>query len=226
MEIERSLVFIWEDEEWIKKILIAGGLMLTGFGAIGVAGWLAELSRRVANDEDTPLPEWDDIGRYFVIGLKYLGIIFLWALPVILLIVAISLISVFAFTQEDPTALAAVITVFSICIYVLFFIYVLLITLLVMPLWVQLAEDTAFGELVNPTPSWKLLRANLGGYLVVMLVTWMATMAASLVGTLLCVVGVFFTGIITQAFFAHMVGQATAQARENLEHQPAVPVVD
>lgn len=224
MDIERSLRFIWEDEDWIKKLLIAAVLTITGIGGIGTAGWLAELARRVANDEDEPLPDWDDIGKYFIYGLKYMAVAFIWSLPIIVLIVGISLVSVFSFTQDDNSAVFGVFMFSSICIFILTFVYILFLTMMMMPLWVQLAEDTPFGELVNPARTWTLLRANLAGYLVVMLITWLATFIASLAGAILCGIGLIFTGVIAQIFFAHLVGQATAQARFNLENQPAVPV--
>lgn len=224
MDIERSLRFIWEDEDWIKKVLIAAVLMITGIGGIGTAGWLAELARRVANDEDEPLPDWDDIGRYFINGLKYMAVAFIWSLPVTALIVGISLVSVFSFTQDDSSAVFGIFMFSNICIFFLTFVYIMFLTMMMMPLWVQLAEDTPFGELVNPARTWTLLRANLTGYLVVMLITWLATFVASLAGTILCGIGLIFTSVIAQIFFAHLVGQATAQARLNLENQPAVPV--
>ena len=224
MDLEHSLKFILEDENWIKKVLIGAVLMITGIGSLAVTGYLAEVARRSADNEEKLLPEWDDIGRYFMLGLKYMAIAFIWSLPVILLIVSISLLSIFAFSQDNPGAIAGVITVFSICIYTLVFIYILLLTMLMMPLWVQLADDNPFGDLINPASTWKLLRANLAGYMVVMLITWLATMLASLAGAFLCGVGVLFTAVIAQIFFAHLVGQATAQARENLEKTPAVPV--
>lgn len=224
MDIEHSFKFIFEDEDWIKKILIAAVLMITGIGAFAVTGYLAEVARRSANNEEQLLPQWEDIGQFFILGLKYMAIAFIWSLPAILLIFTLSLLSVFAFTQDDPGAIAGVVTVFSLCIYTMVFIYILLLTMLMMPLWVQLADNTPFGDLINPGSTWKLLRANLAGYIVIMLITWLAAMAASLVGTLLCGVGVFFTSVIAQVFFAHLVGQATAQARETLNHSPAVPV--
>lgn len=224
MDIEHSLKFIWEDEEWIKKILIAVVLMITGIGSLAVTGYLAELARRSAHNEKQLLPEWEDIGRYFMLGLKYMAIAFVWSLPVIFLIVTISLLSIFAFSQDDPGVIAGVITVFSICIYTFIFFYILLLTMLMMPLWVQLAEDTPFSDLISPASTWKLLRANLAGYMVVMLITWLAAIVASLAGAFLCGVGVLFTAVISQLFFAHLVGQATAHARETLENIPAVPV--
>ncbi len=73
MDLERAFMYIWQDKDWPTKILIAAALMITGIGAIGVLGWIAELSRRVAVGEEDLLPEWDRIGDYFLSGIKLAG---------------------------------------------------------------------------------------------------------------------------------------------------------
>jgi len=221
MEIERAIRFIWEDEDWLKKIFIAAVLSITGIGGIALIGWMAELARRVADNEENPLPDWNDIGKYFITGLKYTAVVLIWALPIIILVLFTSILTVVAASMDDPGPMLVFVSISSICIYVFVFVYTLIITLLAMPLWVRLAEEIPFGDLVNPVGTWELLRANLGGYLIAMLVSWLVVFAASL-GTIACVVGVFFTGALAQAIFAHLAGQATAQARLNLENKPAV----
>lgn len=223
MEIERTLKFIWEDEDWLKKILIAAALLLTGVGSIGVIGWMAELASRVAaNNEENPLPEWEEIGQYFLNGLKYIGVTAIWSLPALLLIIFSSILPMVLTAVDDAEALIAIISILVLCMNILVFFYILVVALLAMPLWVQIGEDISFGELINPANALKLLRANAGGYIVALLVSWLAMTIASL-GSIACLIGVFFTSAVSQAMFAHLTGQATAQARLNLENQPAVP---
>ena len=223
MEFERAINFIWKDEDWLKKILIAAVLLLTGIGSIGVIGWMAELARRVAANEENPLPEWDDIGQYFINGLKFFAVTAIWSIPATILIGISSLLPMLLTAFDEPNALIALFGIMVVCLNLLVFLYILVVTLLSMPLWVRVAEDTPFAELINPANAWQLLRANAGGYVVAMLVSWLAMLVASF-GTIACIIGVFFTSAISQSIFAHLTGQATAQARLNLENQPTVPV--
>lgn len=226
MNLERSFSYIWEDKDWITKILIASALMLTGIGGIAVIGWVAEIARRVAHGEEDTLPEWDRIGDFFLIGLKYMGISLIWALPIILPIILISI--VFAggsMIADDPGPLFAAFGLVNVCIAMLAMIFGLAISLLVPPLLVLLAEGESFSKLINPKHAWELFKANAGGYIVAMLITWLASTLLAMVGTLLCGIGVLPAGVISQLIMGHLTGQATAQARENIESLPEVPEV-
>ena len=78
--------------------------------------------------------------------------------------------------------------------------------------------------MVNPRPAWTLFRANIGGYLIAMLVGWLITVVMSSFGVLACLVGIFFASVLSQMIVAFLVGQATAQARAYQEITPVVPL--
>ena len=176
----------------------------------------------MANDEPEPLPGWEEIGQFFVTGLKYMAILFIWSLPAIIIVTIMSAAAMFAFQVEDSGTLGSILAIGNVCIIGLIILYSLAIGVLSFPLWVRVAGDDSFGELLKPTGTWKLLRANLGGYLITMLVVWLLSMVAGAVGSVLCGVGVFFTSALVQAFLGHMIGQATAQAKINMDLLPAV----
>jgi hypothetical protein len=224
MDLERAFTFIWKDEEWIKKAGIAFVLMLTTIGSIGVIGWIAELAKRVAQGDPEPIPNWDQMGEYFKIGLKYLGIAFIWSLPVLIGITGTALLMTPSVMMEDPGPFLAMVSIFNICMSVFAFIYIMIINLLTPPLWVLLAEGEPFNEMIKPKHAWKLFRSNSGGYLIAMLVGWLITAILSSFGALACLVGVFFTSVLSQMIVGFLVGQATSQARANIEINP-VPLV-
>ena len=211
MDLERAFAFIWEDED--------------GIGGLAVIGWVAELSRRVAHEEKDTLPEWDPIGDYFLNGLKYIAISFIWGLPISLPIIMISALGAGgSMVLDDPSPFIAFISIFSVCFTGIAFIYILGMNLLLPTLMVPLAEGTTFADLLNPSHAWKTFRANGGSFLVALLISWLAGSVLSFVGTLLCFIGALPAFVIGQLFMGHLIGQATSQARENLEATPAVPV--
>jgi hypothetical protein len=198
--------------------------MLTGIGGIAVIGWVAEVARRVANGEEDTLPEWEKIGDFFMIGLKYMGISLIWASPIILPIILVSIIMAGGtMISDDPGPLIAALGIVNVCIAMLAMIFGLAISLLVPPLWVLLAEGESFKKLINPKHAWELFKANAGGYIVAMLITWLASTVLAMVGTLVCGIGVLPAGVISQLIMGHLTGQATAQARENIANLPKVP---
>jgi hypothetical protein len=73
LDVGRALGFVFEDPDWVKKMLIGGLFQLLGTFVVGgffTAGYGLRLIRRVAAGEPRPLPEWDDLGGMFVEGAK------------------------------------------------------------------------------------------------------------------------------------------------------------
>lgn len=217
MDLEQAFTYIWKDPDWQKKIGIATLLTLSVVGMIGVFGWLGELARRVAENEEYPLPDWSDIGKYFIKGLQFLGITFIWSLPPALIVLTSSAAITVTAMMDDPGPIFPIISVFSMCLYVFVIIYIIIINLLSPPLWLLVAEGGSFRQLVHPRAAWKLFRANIGSYLVAMLIGWLIVFFLSPLGAVVCLVGAFFTTVLSQTIMAHLVGQATRNARQNLE---------
>ena len=59
----RAFSFMFEDKDWIQKILIGAAFLLLSMIIIGipfVLGYLREVARRSAEGKELPLPDWDD----------------------------------------------------------------------------------------------------------------------------------------------------------------------
>lgn len=223
MDLESALKYVWDDKDWPKKFGIAALLALSVIGSFALFGWLGEIARRVAAGEKETLPGWEPLGDYFLNGLKIFTITFVWSLPVILVIIGTSIGLISTTFIEDPGPFIAVISVFSICLYVFIFIYIIAINMLSPPLWLLLAEGGSIRELINPKHAWALFRANTGSYLVAMLIGWLIAVILSPLGAVICLVGALFTSLYSQTTLAHLVGQATRQARANLSEANQVP---
>ncbi|HIP73678.1 MAG TPA: DUF4013 domain-containing protein [Anaerolineae bacterium] len=87
MDINKSLTFITEDEQWITKIVIGAVLalfsvfMIPGFFLMG---YLVRVTRNVMDGVEQPLPEWGDWGGLFMDGLYITIAMFVYSLPFIL----------------------------------------------------------------------------------------------------------------------------------------------
>lgn len=88
-DFAKSFSFVFEDPDWVKKILIGGLMYLASFLIVGmffVMGYLAKLVRNVVDGVARPLPDWDDLGGYFADGLKLFVVGLLYMLPAIVII--------------------------------------------------------------------------------------------------------------------------------------------
>jgi len=92
MDIGKAFGFVFEDHDWVTKVLIGGVMSLLSPLLIGVfflAGYSVDLIKNVMNDVDPPLPRWDDLGDKAVKGIKLTVIFLVWAIPII----AVSILS-------------------------------------------------------------------------------------------------------------------------------------
>jgi hypothetical protein len=80
MGLGKSFSFVFEDDEWITKVLIAVGVLLGGIdlgilvipaivAALLLSGYGLEIARRVIHSDSQVLPEWDDWGALLSDGL-------------------------------------------------------------------------------------------------------------------------------------------------------------
>ena len=88
----QPFTFLFQDERWVQKVLIGGLFYMAGFVLIGfvfLAGYCMKLTRNVIAGVPKPLPEWDDLGTYFSDGLKLVGAVLGYTIPVVALILIV-----------------------------------------------------------------------------------------------------------------------------------------
>lgn len=84
------LIFPFQDQAWIKKILVASALVLFSFipviPLVLLLGYLAQIIRGIALDGKSPkLPEWSNLSESFNQGLRLFGVGALYLLPAFVL---------------------------------------------------------------------------------------------------------------------------------------------
>jgi len=219
MNIGEALRFTTEDKKAVEKIAIAAVLIFTVIGWLAVVGWMLELLRRVVRGEAEVLPPWTNLGKYFVDGLIVCVIGFIWTLPIIVLSVCLGgLTGVLSGLQGDDGG-AGVAVYLNICLAFISLPYGLAVSFLYPPMLGIYAVQGTFAEAVNPAKVWRLARANLNGFLIAWLLAGIVGVAASLIGTILCLIGIYPLGAYASAVSAHLYGQAY---REGMASLPAV----
>jgi len=217
MDIAASLRFTTEDKKWVEKILIAAVLIFTVIGGIAVLGWTVEIVRRVIRQDQELLPEWGEIGKYFVDGLIVIGVIFLWMLPLIVVAACLGIFgAIVSSAASDSGGNAG--TWLGACIAFLSLPYGLIVSFLIPPMMGIYATQGRFADAVNPAKAWQLARANLGGFLVAWVVAAAVGLVASVVGSILCLIGTYPLTAYAAAVSGHLYGQAY---REGMAGLPA-----
>jgi len=207
MEFGKAFTFAFEDKDWLKKVGIAGLVMLIPIiGQLTVAGWALEITRRVAQRDPETLPDWGAFGEYLVKGLKLFVISLVYALPIILISLCANLPLMFVQDSGDETMLT-LISVVSVCVSCVVSLLGIALGFILPAALAKFAVTGEIGAAFRFKEVFDLVRAAPVAYLLVLLGSIVAGLIAGL-GVILCVIGVIFTGALAYAIQGHLWGQA------------------
>ncbi len=214
MDIGKAFSFVTEDPDALKKILIGGIISMIPIVNFAAMGYVVAVIRRVANDDPYPLPEWDNFGLYFSEGFKVLVGLFVYFLPVTLLMFVFMIIMALAGGFNGDIDAQSADMVFGGSVFLLqcvMFIYALAVSILLPAAFARFAEEGTIGSMLQFGKIFAFIRSNPGGY-VVMLLVWLAvSYLIAPLGILACFVGIIFTSWWSYLVFGHMMGQLMRQ---------------
>ena len=213
MDFGKAFTFVFDDTDWIKKVGIAGLLMLIPLvGPIIVAGWAFNVTRNVIRRDEEPLAEWSDIGNILVKGLQIMVLGFAYALPIILVSACSGgLISWLSESGDD--VMISIVYVVTTCLVCFEFLYGIFLALVIPAAIGNFAAKDEFSAAFRFGEVFGLVRAAPGPYILVLLGSIVSGFIATL-GVIACVVGVFFTFAYAAAVNGHFQGQAYNAAIE------------
>jgi Sec-independent protein secretion pathway component TatC len=208
MDFGIAFSFPFQDEDWVKKIVLTAVISLIPIiGQIALVGWLVDLSRRVINGESNPMPDWTDFGGLLVLGLKMSVIGFVYALP--LLFVSFPWAIMDALINNESAA--ALYVMLSMCFGCVTFLYGLALAFFFPAAVGELAATDDLGAAINPTNMIAHVRAAPNAYLLAFLGTIVAGFISGF-GIIFCFVGIIFTIVYASAIQGHLYGQAYIEA--------------
>lgn len=109
MDIGRAFTFPFEDPNWLKKLLIGGALLFIPiFGWLVVGGYWMRVIRAAYAGSDVPLPEWNEFGEDFILGLKGAVAMFIWWLPFLAIFMTVICLSIPFWLISDTSKSAAI----------------------------------------------------------------------------------------------------------------------
>lgn len=220
MDIGSAFTYMFDDERWVAKIAIGGGLIFAGILLspilIGLAlflpisGYMLEVLKNVRDGQTTLLPEWTDWGGLFRKGLMVFLIGLVYNLPAILFSCLSAGLNI-GMQEADPD-LAATLGIAAACLSCVQVILSLVANALLPAALIRYAEYDTFGSAFQFSEIWSFISSNIGDYIIVILLTWVAGFIAVL-GVVLCIIGVLFTGFWSVLVSANLYGQLARKAR-------------
>lgn len=232
MDFVKALTFITDDSRWKEKVAIGAALALLSFLIVPVfitIGYAVRLTQNMRKGEPLPLPEWDDWSGDLVRGFKLFVVYLIWALPLILVTIPMTVGGIMADSDGFAQTLGITIVVGAVCLTMVYGIFFTLLT----PgfvLWFARDEDIRSGLQLSEIFEWT--RAHVIDVILFMLAyivaSFVISMVASIAGVLLCIVGLIVTipvaTFVTYVYQFNLLGQiAYKDSTGRTYYQPITP---
>lgn len=208
MDYGKSFTFPFKDQDWLMKLIVGGVFVLLSGILVGipfVLGYAIEVIRNVIAGNDEVLPAWDNLGEKFMQGLILALILLVLALPAIL-VQACSSVGLGALASNGSEGVSTLAGLLMLLVYLVVALYSLIIGVASPAIYLRYTMTRQFGASLQPAAIWAVIRANIGQYILVLIVGYGAMIVASF-GSILCVIGVFVTVFWAYLVQAHLLGQ-------------------
>ncbi|MCC6963529.1 MAG: DUF4013 domain-containing protein [candidate division Zixibacteria bacterium] len=185
----RSFTYMFEDPEWLQKILVGALFVLASMILIGIPfllGYVLLVARNTANGQPLPLPAWDNLGEKFTQGLLFFVVIILYAIPLIIVNFILMMIPCIGWLAMVALSIA----------YAMILPYI----------YVRFARTGNISDAFDFAGMIAFLTQNTVNLLLVALLTIVFSILASF-GILALIIGYFFTAFWAQLGIAYLYGE-------------------
>jgi len=244
--LQSILTYPFKDPDWAGKFFTAVGLTFAAgivplIPVLFVNGYLYRIMHNVIVDKEEPsLPEWTDWGKLISDGWRLFAVTFLYQLPMLIIGAAgfgfylVSFVGIMAAEGAEPEDAAVLLPLISfgvmmLSMFAVTFLGILLFCVLPAAVGHTVANDS-FKAGFDFTGWWQVMKANLGGFAVALLVLFGLLSVIYLIANLfymtivlMCLmliipmVGMVYIGLVGAA----LIGQAYREGVERLEEVPA-----
>ena len=240
MDYGKAFTYMTEDEQWLKKLVIGGllviaalilmPLLLAGIVPLLIlSGYLIELLQNVMRGQPRPLPEWDNAGAKFMKGLNALVIGLVYSAPILLALCCYLAVTIATGAGGDSgrngsasDTAVAIFSLASFCFYCFAFVYGLsafVFSQAAVTLYAaneRLADAFKFGDV------WGYIRNNLQNFIIALILAYGAQFIAQF-GIIACFIGAFFTAVWAAMVQYHLLGQVYYTSLNPPLAPPAAP---
>lgn len=210
MDFGKAITFPFDDDDWIKKLLIGFVVAFVPFVQLALTGWQVKLIRNVKHGDEQPLPAWDDFGSHWVKGFLATLAVFIYQIPTIIFMIVAS----GAISATVDTDIAAIGIIIAACCGCIAFFYLIVSLATYFGGLIRFAETETFGTFMQFGANFGLVRNNLGE----VFTAWLYIIIASVVAGALPFIGI----IIYTYINGHIMGQLAGQLKEGGAPAPAV----
>ncbi|MBI2953879.1 MAG: DUF4013 domain-containing protein [Chloroflexi bacterium] len=202
-DVGKAFTYMFEDEDWITKIVVGVVFILLSFALVGipfVLGYVVETIQNVLAGRPKPLPAWTNVGEKFAKGLVLAVALLIWTIPSLIIS---SLGTLAQGVGDGRSGLLVAVGLLFTCFT---FIYSIGLGFMMPAIFIKFAEKPEFASAFKINDFVSMITNNVGNYVVVFLLAIVAQVIAAFGFIALCV-GVLFTIFWSYLVIAHLYGQ-------------------
>ncbi|MGQ9612160.1 DUF4013 domain-containing protein [Chloroflexus sp.] len=222
MNVTRAFSFVFDDLDWWKITLVIGLLQfIPVIGQIVGLGCIVAIARAVANRQERPLPQLNQLGALFSAGVYSATIYIVYYLPIFLISCLFSCLlgATIAFAGNSESTFIILIGL-MLCSSVFIVPLSLIIQILLIVGIGRYVQTGSVSAAFQPGSVWALLQRNPAEWLVLWLLSLLCSTVASF-GTFALLVGLVVSIPYATFVFGHLLGQTVRQVMSS----PASPTL-
>lgn len=193
IDIGRALQHPFQDQNWLSKLGIGALINIVPILNFAGTGYMVEHTDNVKKGADVPMPNWDNLGNLFMLGLKLVVVFFIYALPIIALsciltLVAGGMAAITSGASNDAEAAAgAGFGIVSLAISCLSIVYAVFFLYLYPALFIQFARAKDIAPCLRLGEVFAIARKNSGDYILIFLALIGVSLVFSIIATVLAI---------------------------------------
>lgn len=170
MDIVQTVSYIFDDDDWVTKLIITGAVVIgTSFAGILIGlvfvaalhGWTIHLIRNMINDEPNPMPTWDDFGAKMQLGVQPTVAWILYFLPLTIVVCVLVALPIALAGGNVDDSLLGVVGVSTLCFVIPFTIaYLILANLFFTVGTIRYAQTEQMSAYLNVGTLWRTITRN------------------------------------------------------------------
>ncbi|MBA4313511.1 MAG: hypothetical protein C0417_12880 [Chlorobiaceae bacterium] len=216
VDIGDSFKFSFKDPDWVMKYMIGGIFSLLSILILPIPvlyGYYIELLQKVSNNDPNPLPDWKDPGIKFLTGLKYIGVMIIYYLPLLIILVPTLVLFIIMSFWNSHTGNLFESGLFGMFIILTVVPYSIFIYLLQPTITILFSKNESIRDAINIGEVIKLFKIKWEDILVISVLTVVFDFLA-VAGILFFIIGIFFTTFFVQIIRFHLYGQIAREYKK------------
>lgn len=211
MDFGRAFSFIFDDPDWVRKIVVISLVSLIPIvGLLVLLGWSLNITRRVIDRYTNPLPEME-FGEDLMRGLRGLAGVFIYTLPIFALFTVYLIAVGGAAGSADQNTAQFGVAISSLCFTAAIILYALILMLLVPAAMGNLEAKNELSAAFRIGEIFGLIRSAPLAYILVVAAILILSLVVP-IGLVACIVGVIFTAAYQMAVLGYLYGAAYNEA--------------